>query len=93
MATITLTKVAPSSVFVMDADGDAQVIISSDSVFTGLAVFRMEVETATPGTYIPIPDTQTVVPYARIYTFKAGNIRLSLVGADSDNTVTIDINQ
>jgi hypothetical protein len=91
MATVTLTKANPTAVFEVVADGDVQVIISSKSNFTGLAVFSLQYETVTPGTYIPVPDTASAFPYARIYTFKAGNLKLTLEGANSVNTVKVDI--
>jgi hypothetical protein len=82
MATHTLTIANPSQEITLSTDGDVQVIISDDSDFSG-AIFRIEYETDTSGVYIPIGHSRTTVEYSRIYTFKAGKIKLTLVGNPS----------
>lgn len=88
MTTVTLTSSQPEVVFNLPEDGDVQVLLSDDSSFAG-AIFRLEYETDTPSTYFPIPDTRTTEPYSRIYSFKSGNLKLSLAGnPDSGDGIT-----
>jgi len=91
MATHTLTKAAPTQEFILANDGDVQVIISDDSVFTSLAKFSLEYETDAATVFIAVPGTDTVEPYSRIYTFKAGKIQLTLEEGNDETSVTVDI--
>ncbi len=91
MATHTLTQASPQQDFILLSDGDVQVFISTDSVFTSFSKFEILYETDTPGTFIPVPGTDTTIPYSRVYTFKAGTLRLNLAGANAKTSVTVDI--
>lgn len=93
MTTSTLTSGNLSDDFVITNDGDIQVIISNASVFAG-AIFRIEYE-ADGAVFIPIEESRTTEAYSRIYTFKAGTIRLALIGnpdtGDSTTNIVVDV--
>lgn len=96
MATSTLTSGNLSDEIVIVSDSDVQVLISDDSVFAG-AIFRIEYETITPGIFIPVDNTRTSKAYSRIYTFKAGKIKVALIGnpdtGDGVTNVVIDVKE
>ncbi len=91
MSTFNLTGSNLSEDFVIATDGDIQVLISNDSAFEG-ASFHLEYETDVGGVFIPVPATSTRDAYSRIYTFKAGNLRLQLAGNPTAETnVVVDV--
>ena len=96
MTTFTLTNANRTEDFTVAVDGDVQVIISEDSVFSG-AIFRIKYETDSGGVFIPIAESRATEPHSRIYRFKAGDIRLALIGnpdeGDTPTNIVVDVKQ
>ncbi len=91
MATHTLTKASPSQEFTMANDGDVQVIISNECSFNGNAYFQLELESEVATVFLPILETRTSHPYAKIFTFKAGKLKLVANNFGDEDSLIVDI--
>ncbi len=93
MATYTLTTASPLSVAFAHSGGDMEVIVAdaADSLGRASAKMVIQIETAAPGTYINIPQTEFTYPTKGTYTFKAGNFKFLLTGGDATTSVTVNV--